>query len=442
MFIPLPPPIGYNRGMNRSHAFTLLSLIASTLIAGCSDRPEPATLTTSDPSATPPSAITPHVMRYPTDPASWQPMPLEEAMKLIDNRDAWADYPPIHIPPHPAEKYLKDLIICLDPGHGMSDGETDPTYKRGPTGVREDDMNLRVALLLRRLLTDAGATVIMTRDVDALVTHAERKKIAIDANADLFISIHHNAASSPSANYSSVWYHRTVDESEVALDVSRSIAHRLGAHMRTDVGRTSPILSDQLMYNNGFGQLRGLPMPAVLLECSFFSNPAEEQRLRDAGYNLRTAYAIYEGLCEYAYNGRPRVASIQINPPTTNPSSTPNASSTPNTPSPTPNASSPTPQTPSPTPQSPRLVAILDDGLPPWWGRDRSRIPASSVSVSIDGQRIPHTFNGITRTLEADLPALAPDQTHYNIDIRFTNKLRNSVINPNHQLTPSPTPQP
>lgn len=394
--------------MNRSHAFAILSLIATPFISGCSDRPEPTTLSSSAAQTTP-SSVAPSVMRYPTDPASWEPMPLDQAMKLIDERAAWADYPPIHIPAHPAEKYLKGLIICLDPGHGMSDGETDPTYKRGPTGVREDDMNLRVALLLQRLLTDAGATVVMTRDTDALVTHAERKRIAIDAKADLFISIHHNAASSPSANYSSVWYHRTVDDSEVALDVGRTIAHRLGAHMRTDVGRTSPILSDQLMYASGFGQLRGLPMPAVLLECSFFSNPEEEQRLRDAGYNLRTAYAIYEGLCEYAYGGRPRVASTRIEPATSD--------------------------------RPARLIATLDDGLPPWWGRDRSRIPASSVSLSIDGQRIPHTFDGITRTLEADLPNLNPDQTALKLDIRFTNKLRNSVINPTHEI-PLPTTPP
>jgi N-acetylmuramoyl-L-alanine amidase len=324
----------------------IFAALSFVVLSGCD---EPTTTVTSPAQVAPritTNSTTRPAIRYPTT-TEWQPMSLDEAMNLIEQRPAWDDFPPIHVPRHPAEKYLAGLRICIDPGHGMSDGETDPTYKRGPTGVREDDINLRVALLLRRLLSDAGVEVILTRDADTLVRLPERVAIANDARADLFISIHHNASDNPAANYSSVWYRGSVDEASVALDFGKYVAHRLGAGMRTDVGRTSPLLSDQLMYPSGFGVLRNLNMPGVLVESSFFSNPIEEQRLRDAGYNLRTAYAIYEGLCEYAYGGKPTQMLIDV----------------------------------TPVGDEVDIRVQLVDGLPDWWGKDRSRIIASSINA-------------------------------------------------------------
>src|SRR4051812_208693 len=100
-------------------------------------------------------------------------MPVEDAMALIDNREEWRAHPAINIPRHPAEKYLKDLVIVLDPGHGGKDHNG-----KGPTGVLEADMNLRVGLLLGRLLGDAGAKVTLTRTDDSFLELAERAKIA------------------------------------------------------------------------------------------------------------------------------------------------------------------------------------------------------------------------------------------------------------------------
>src|SRR6185436_14242767 len=123
---------------------------------------------------------------------------LAAAMNLIDTREQWTEFPPITTPRHPAEKFLNDITIVLDPGHGGDDGgaiDARPTHKRGPTGVREADMNLRVGLLLRRLLADAGANVVMTRDGDNSVSLTQRAEVANKAHADLFISLHHNAFS-------------------------------------------------------------------------------------------------------------------------------------------------------------------------------------------------------------------------------------------------------
>jgi N-acetylmuramoyl-L-alanine amidase len=304
-------------------------------------------------------------------------MPLERAMKLIDDRAAWTDYPPINLPRHPAEKYLSGWTIVLDPGHGGDDGgasDRRATHKRGPAGVREADVNLRVALLLRQLLSDAGVNVIMTRQGDDSIGLRERAQVANEADADLFISLHHNAVNKPETNYTSVWYHGPVDLAEHELDVARYVAHALGRELRTDVGKTSPVLDDKLMYNTGFGVLRACRVPAILLESSFYTNPAEEQRLRDAGYNLREAYAVYAGLCEYAYGGRPTQSLPEVR--------TDGSQVT--------------------------MTTTLDPGLPPWWGADRNRIITSSVQVKLNGRPVEVIdFDPKTRQLTAVLATSA-----------------------------------
>lgn len=314
------------------------------------------------------------------EPATTQPVPmaLDDALKLIDQRADWTQLPPIDVPRHPAEKFLKDWIIVLDPGHGGEDGgdpDSRASYKRGPTGVREAHMNWRVAVLLKRLLDDAGAKVILTRNGDETVSLARRAQIANEAKADLFISLHHNAVSNSKTNYPSVWYHGEVDWSEPDLDIARYIALGLGKAMRTEVAKTSPIFSDQLMYRTGFGVLRACDVPAVLLESSFYTNPDEEQRLRDAGYNLREAYGVYVGLCEYAYGGRPTQSQPAVE---------------------------------MVQGSQVRLTTILSEGLPPWWGSDRNRIITSSIGVTFDGAAVPFRFDAATKQLSATFAAPSP----------------------------------
>lgn len=320
---------------------------------------------------------------------------LEEAMKLLEDRPAWARHDrELDLSRHPAEKYLADWVIVLDPGHG---GLADRAgYKRGPTGVREAEMNLRVGLLLKELLQQAGATVILTRESETSEaaddrlgdTHARRAAVANTVRrpdggtgADLFISLHHNAASNPDSNYTTVWFHGEAAWSEPALDAARTIGHRLGESLRTDVGLTGLLMSDQQMYASGFAVLRRAEVPAILLESSFFTQPEEEQRLRDARYNLREAYAIYEGLCELAYGGRPTQSTPR--PLETHGEGQENASSR----------------------SAVTFVSNLDDGLPAgWWGGDRNRILPSTITVTLDGRRLDHRFDPASKALTFELP--------------------------------------
>ncbi len=302
--------------------------------------------------------------------------PFEDVLARLEQRPDWTDrpdYTQLDVPRHPAERFLQGMIIVLDPGHG-GDAHL-KNYKRGPTGVREAEINLRVALLLRKLLADAGVTVVMTREGDVDVSLEERARIANSVprpdgaqGADLFLSLHHNAAESTTTNYTSVWHHAEVDGSEVALDVARHLALHIAAALRTEVGRVSPVLSDQLIYKNGFGVLRRCEVPAVLLESSFHSNPEEEQRLRDPHYNLAEAYAIYRGLCEYAWLGRPTQSTpvVQVEGDWL------------------------------------AITSRVNDGLPTgWWGGARQRTLTSSIHVKFGDAVAPWSYDAKTRTLTA-----------------------------------------
>lgn len=338
------------------------------------------------------------------------PTSLDKAMSRLDHRPDWQSYGKLDLPRHPAQKHLQGWVIVLDPGHG---GEAHKKgYKRGPTGVREAEMNWRVGKLLERLLTDAGAQVTLTRDGDEFVSLKDRAEVANNLErpdggrgADLFISLHHNASSRESANFSSVWYHGEADGSEPSLDVARYIAHRLGAEMRTNVAHTSPLMSDQLMYADGFGVLRQCNVPALLCESSFFSNHAEEQRLRDADYNLREAYAIYLGLCEYAYGGRPTQATPTVER----------------------------------VGDTLRISTVLDDGLDKdWWGHERDRTLSSTISVTLNGRRLDARYDPQSKTVMAEAqidPAWLDGPSPHVLSIHHTNLFKHHNYPQRYELT-------
>ena len=175
-------------------------------------------------------------------------------------------------------RHLKDFKICLDPGHGGQGHISD--YKRGPTGVREADVNLQVALHLRDMLQKVGATVVMTRIDDSYVSLATRSQIANESGAHFFISLHHNGIDNPKTNYTSTWYHGDADDSRQSLDLARYIQHEVSDALRLPSSPATGLYSDKLVTASGFGVLRLTECPAVLCEASFLSNPEEEARLK------------------------------------------------------------------------------------------------------------------------------------------------------------------
>jgi N-acetylmuramoyl-L-alanine amidase len=231
-------------------------------------------------------------------------------------RYAWTAQPDPAFPVPPYARFLRDLTIVVDPGHvGQTEKNRAANWKRGPTGLREAEANLRVAQFLKEFLDAASAKVIMTRerdaarDIDDDDDLAERARLANDAQADLLISIHHNGAASAEANYTTVFYHADGASNPASLSAARHILTGLNDALRLEKLTEIPLWSDLTIYpRGGFGLLRRAEVPAVLCESSFHTNPEEESRLRDPVYNRREAYGMFLGLARWAQAGLPRVA--------------------------------------------------------------------------------------------------------------------------------------
>jgi N-acetylmuramoyl-L-alanine amidase len=228
---------------------------------------------------------------------------------------AWGEHPPAAFPIPPFARHLAGVRIVLDPGHvGQVDKGGD--WKRGPTGLREADVNLRVSKHLAEFLKVVGADVTLTReeDVDLGLSDPEdlsaRVALANEMQADLFLSIHHNGGPA-GANYTSVFYHGLPGHSPASLAAGRHLVAGLSEALRLKQEVECPLVSDWAIYpGEGFRVLREARVPAVLSEASFHSNAEEEMRLRDPLYNRREAYGLFLGLARWAQAGLPRVRLV------------------------------------------------------------------------------------------------------------------------------------
>ncbi len=190
---------------------------------------------------------------------------------------------------------LQGKTIVIDPGHGGS-AATD-SYRQGPTGEREEWIDLRVGLMLKELLEQKGATVFMTRTEDVPFPLAQRPKMAVDNEADLFVSIHHNATADPAVNFPIIYYHGLASENQAGVAFSKLLAKSLTKHMYK-VKTPVSIVSDFTIFSGaGAGVLRGsYGIPGVLAEASFFTNPDEENRLKQKEHNMNEAIAYAEAI--------------------------------------------------------------------------------------------------------------------------------------------------
>lgn len=303
------------------------------------------------------------------------------------------------IPPH--ARHLKGFKICLDPGHG---GQSHvPDYKRGPTGLREAEVNLRVARYLREILQKAGVTVIMTRVDDSYVSLPMRSQIANESRADFFISLHHNGIDNPKVNYTSTWYHSDADDARHSLDLARYIQQGVSDALQLPTSPASGLYSDKLVTASGFGVLRLTQCPAVLCEASFLSNPEEEARLRDDNYLRKEAYGYFLGIARYVEGGFPK--GVLVNPKHRSVVQT----------------------------KTPHLQIRVKDGLHERgaWMLKRQQVFTDTIRVKIDNVPVPYHYDSDT-----DLITVAIEEPLSN-DIHF---VQTELVNyyGNHSL---PVPQ-
>ena len=190
---------------------------------------------------------------------------------------------------------LNGKIIVIDPGHGGNDAGA-----IGPTGVMEKNVTLSVALELEKLLKDEGAVVIMTRSTDKTVSPKGSKASDIEelqarcdvANrekAHIFISIHADSFTNPSARGSTGYYYAKSDTDD-GRRLADAIRRGLCEQIKTPSRGTKPC---------NFYVVRHTDMPATLLELAFISNPEEEKILDSDDGVKKAAQGILDGIEDY-----------------------------------------------------------------------------------------------------------------------------------------------
>jgi len=177
---------------------------------------------------------------------------------------------------------LAGRLIVVDPGHP-------PLGATGPTGLREADANLAVGLMLRDLLTDEGARVLMTRTTDQPVDLWARVKFADSVGADLLVSIHNNALPdgvNPFTNTGASVFYNHPRSIPLAQAIQQALVRRLGVR---DLGAARGDLA----------LVRPTWMPAVLTEGLFMMLPDQEAALRRPVGQRAYALAVRDGIVQF-----------------------------------------------------------------------------------------------------------------------------------------------
>jgi len=180
------------------------------------------------------------------------------------------------------------LRVCLDPGHGGID-----RANRGPTGYVEADGVLDIALRTRAVLQAVGIEVVMTREKDTYLSLAARTDFAAKQKADLFVSIHTDAATTPTAHGCTVFCSAHDSESR---RLGEAIEQALRQAGRPSRGVRTRQLADGRDY---YHVIREAKMPSVLVECAFHTNPTEEALLKTPAFRQLLAEAIANGIRAY-----------------------------------------------------------------------------------------------------------------------------------------------
>ena len=237
--------------------------------------------------------------------------------------------------PAPA-KYKRLITIAIDPGHGGEDPGA-----IGSMGSKEKNVVLSIAKRLRdKIEGESYMRPFLTRDGDYFVPLNVRVQKARRVEADLFVSIHADAFIQPHAKGASVfalsqlgasssmarWMANKENASDLIGGINIKTKDQQVANLLLDMSTTAQI-KDSLQVGNSilkqiggfaplhkgkveqasFAVLKAPDIPSILVETAFISNPQEEARLNDDGYQDRIAEAILKGIKEY-FSKNPPVA--------------------------------------------------------------------------------------------------------------------------------------
>lgn len=222
----------------------------------------------------------------------------------------------------------RTIIVAIDAGHGGKDPGA-----IGPRGTMEKNITLSIAKKLKaRLDKEPGMRGVLTRNGDHFLSLAERRVRARQVNADLFVSIHADAAPRKQAHGSSVyalsengatsttasWLAKKENEADLIggiklddkdrylkqtlIDLSMNAtiddSIRLAGDVLTEIG-TINHLHKKNVEQAGFAVLKSPDIPSILVETAFISNQSEEAKLNSEAYQNKLADAIFSGLKRY-----------------------------------------------------------------------------------------------------------------------------------------------
>ncbi len=224
-------------------------------------------------------------------------------------------------------------VIVIDPGHGGKDPGA-----VGYGGLKEKDVNLAIALKVADFLKKDGRfRVILTRKGDYFVPLHKRAEKALRNRADLFISIHADAApgKDPRARGTRVFalsYRRAVEKKRQiirsrryarlvlgeAANVKSKVVKKVLADLALDVTLYESVYFARLLARElksvagrevyfkgidraGFAVLKTPGIPSVLVETAFITNPSEAKKLRNPEFQRKVAWAIYRAVVRYFY---------------------------------------------------------------------------------------------------------------------------------------------
>jgi len=241
---------------------------------------------------------------------------------------------PARLAEKPKAKTDRLVIIAIDAGHGGEDSGA-----RGRRGTLEKDVTLAIARRLKaRIDQEPNMRAVLVRDGDYFVPLEHRVSKSRRVQADLFVSIHADAWVRPDARGSSVFalsergatstsarmLAQRENQSDLIGGVNFNVKDPILARTLLDLSLTATIndslklgkavlselgdvnsLHKAAVEQAGFAVLKAPDIPSILVETAFISNPDEEKRLKDAGYQEKLAAAILGGVKRYLSQNPP-----------------------------------------------------------------------------------------------------------------------------------------
>lgn len=237
--------------------------------------------------------------------------------------------PPVtNQPPQPGKpnKLNRQPVIMIDPGHGGEDpGAT------GPSGLHEKDVVLAIGREIKKILDSYGYKTYMTRNEDIFIPLGVRVAKARKLQADVFVSVHADAFTNPSAKGTGVYalspkgatsaaakylaqtqnaadsiggvnYSTDKNVNNTLFDLTQTAtindSLKLGKDVLNQLSRINNLHKGSVDQAN-FAVLKAPDIPSILVETAFISNPIEERLLSSSDFRQKVASSIASGIKEY-----------------------------------------------------------------------------------------------------------------------------------------------